>query len=213
MPRHGRQSGPQAREPRADRSERSSRCRRNRSPGSPGPCALAAGVLLLIQQIVMASFLDRSNIEATMASPLYVPTAVAYFVAFCGLLVALVAAYSWEADVRRRLRPRRVPGRPHRDDVPGRRPLVRGVRRAVARRRRAGRSACAGRDAGDRRLHELRAVRRRLGPLRTREPPRPDLSAACRRSPSCSVGSSGSRRPCRHSRSRWRWRCARSEPG
>jgi hypothetical protein len=63
-----------------------------------GPIALAAGVLLLIQQIMMASFLDRSHIEATMASPLYVPTAVAYFVAFCGLLVALVAAYSWEAD-------------------------------------------------------------------------------------------------------------------
>ena len=63
-----------------------------------GPIVLTAGVLLLIQQIVMASFLDRSNIEATMASPLYVPTAVAYFVAFCGLLVALVAAYSWEAE-------------------------------------------------------------------------------------------------------------------
>ena len=33
-----------------------------------------------------------------MASPLFVPLAVAYFLAFCGLLVALVAAYSWEAD-------------------------------------------------------------------------------------------------------------------
>lgn len=63
-----------------------------------GPVALGAGVLLLVQQVVMASFIDRSDIEATMASPLYVPTAVAYFVAFCGLLVALVAAYSWEAD-------------------------------------------------------------------------------------------------------------------
>jgi hypothetical protein len=63
-----------------------------------GPVALGAGVVLLIQQLVMASFVDRSQIEATMASPLFVPAAVAYFVAFCGLLVALVATYSWEAD-------------------------------------------------------------------------------------------------------------------
>jgi hypothetical protein len=63
-----------------------------------GPIVLAAGALLLIQQVAMASFLDRSAIEATMANPLFLPLAVAYFVAFCGLLVALVAAYSWEAD-------------------------------------------------------------------------------------------------------------------
>jgi hypothetical protein len=63
-----------------------------------GPIVLAAGVLLMIQQLVAMTFFDRSQIEATMANPLFVPLAVAYFVAFCGLLVALVAAYSWEAD-------------------------------------------------------------------------------------------------------------------
>jgi hypothetical protein len=63
-----------------------------------GPLALGAGALLLIQQLVMASFVDRSHIEATLTSPLFVPAAVIYFVAFCGLLATLVAAYSWEAD-------------------------------------------------------------------------------------------------------------------
>jgi hypothetical protein len=63
-----------------------------------GPIALGAGALLLVQQLVMVTFLDRSRIEATMAHPLFIPLAAAYFVAFCGLLVALVAAYSWEAD-------------------------------------------------------------------------------------------------------------------
>src|SRR5436190_21680725 len=63
-----------------------------------GLLALGAGALLLVQQVAMASFLDRTAIEATMANPLYGLSAVAYFVAFCGLLIALVAAYSWEAD-------------------------------------------------------------------------------------------------------------------
>ena len=62
-----------------------------------GPIALAAGAVLLAQQLVMVTILDRTQIEATMASPLFVPTAVAYFVAFCGLLVALVSVYGWEA--------------------------------------------------------------------------------------------------------------------
>jgi hypothetical protein len=63
-----------------------------------GPIALAAGGFLLVQQVAMVSFIDRSQIEATMASSLYGLTAVAYFVAFCGLLVALVATYSWEGE-------------------------------------------------------------------------------------------------------------------
>lgn len=63
-----------------------------------GPVALGAGALLLAQQLVMVSFLDGSQIEGTMANPLFVPSAIAYFIAFCGLLVALVAAYSWESD-------------------------------------------------------------------------------------------------------------------
>ena len=63
-----------------------------------GPIALTVGVFLVGQQLVMASFLDRSAIEATMANALFVPLAVAYFIAFCGLLVALVATYGSEAD-------------------------------------------------------------------------------------------------------------------
>ncbi len=63
-----------------------------------GPIAFGAGALLLVQQLVMASFLDRTAIEATMANPLYVVSAVVYFIAFCGLLLALVSAYIWEAD-------------------------------------------------------------------------------------------------------------------
>jgi len=63
-----------------------------------GPIALTVGAFLLIQQVAMASFLDRSAIEATMANALFVPLATAYFIAFCGLLIALVAAYSLQAD-------------------------------------------------------------------------------------------------------------------
>jgi hypothetical protein len=63
-----------------------------------GPLALGTGVLLLIQQLVMLPILDRTRLEATMANPLYDPTAVTYFVAFCGLLVTLVALYSAEAQ-------------------------------------------------------------------------------------------------------------------
>lgn len=63
-----------------------------------GPIAFIVGVLLLVQQVAMASFLDRSAIEATMANGLFVPLAAAYFIAFCGLLAVLVTAYSWEAD-------------------------------------------------------------------------------------------------------------------
>ncbi|HEY4189753.1 MAG TPA: hypothetical protein VGM28_04960 [Candidatus Limnocylindrales bacterium] len=72
----------------------------SRSPLSrfAGPLALGAGAVLLIQQFVMASFLDRTRIEATMADPLFVPAAVVYFIAFCGLLAALVAIYAREAD-------------------------------------------------------------------------------------------------------------------
>ncbi len=63
-----------------------------------GPIALGAGLLLLIQQLVMMPIVDRTQIETTMANPLFPVTAVGYFIAFCGLLIALVAAYSWEAD-------------------------------------------------------------------------------------------------------------------
>lgn len=61
-----------------------------------GPLTFAAGLLLLVQQILMLPVADRSNIAATMAHPLYLASAVTYFVAFCGLLAALIAAYGRE---------------------------------------------------------------------------------------------------------------------
>ena len=63
-----------------------------------GPIAFGTGALLLLQQLAMASFIDRSQIETTLAHPLFVPLAATYFVAFCALLVTLVAVYSWEAE-------------------------------------------------------------------------------------------------------------------
>jgi hypothetical protein len=61
-----------------------------------GPLALMAGVLILVQQLVMFLILDLSQMVATVANPLFVPSAVALFGALCGLLVALVAVYHWE---------------------------------------------------------------------------------------------------------------------
>ncbi len=63
-----------------------------------GPIALAAGALMTVQQLVMFPIVDRSQIEITMAHPLFVPSAIAYVVAFCGLLIALVAVYAWQAN-------------------------------------------------------------------------------------------------------------------
>jgi len=62
-----------------------------------GPIALAAGALMTVQQLVMFPIVDRTHLIATMAHPLFVPSAIAYVVAFCGLLIALVAVYDWEA--------------------------------------------------------------------------------------------------------------------
>jgi hypothetical protein len=63
-----------------------------------GPLALATGILIIIQQLVMFAILDRSQLIATMAHPLFVPSAIAYFIVFCALLIALVAVYTWQAD-------------------------------------------------------------------------------------------------------------------
>lgn len=63
-----------------------------------GPIALATGGLLLVQQLLMVTIVDRSQIETTMASPMFVPLAVLYFVAFCGLLATLVTTHAWQAE-------------------------------------------------------------------------------------------------------------------
>src|SRR5262245_36133103 len=62
-----------------------------------GPLALAAGILITVQQLVMYPILDHSQLMATMAHPLFVPSAIAYLVAFCALLIALAAVYEWQA--------------------------------------------------------------------------------------------------------------------
>ncbi len=63
-----------------------------------GPIALAAGALMTVQQLVMYPIVDRSHLIATIANPLFVPSAIAYVVAFCELLIALVAVYAWQAN-------------------------------------------------------------------------------------------------------------------
>jgi hypothetical protein len=76
-----------------------SRTRVSHSPlaRAAGPLALMAGVLIVVPQLVLFLIVDRSQMLATLASPLYGPSAVAYFAGFCGLLVALVAVYHREA--------------------------------------------------------------------------------------------------------------------
>src|SRR5689334_19086817 len=62
-----------------------------------GPLALAAGSLLTIVQLALFAILDHSDRIATMAHPLFVPSAIAHFLAYCLLLLALVAVYEWQA--------------------------------------------------------------------------------------------------------------------
>lgn len=62
-----------------------------------GPLTLLAGVLIVVQQLVLFSIVDRGQLLATLVNPRYGPSAVASFAALCGLAVALVAVYHWEA--------------------------------------------------------------------------------------------------------------------
>jgi hypothetical protein len=62
-----------------------------------GPLALAAGSLFTVVKLLLFAILDHSDRMATMAHPLFVPSAIANFVAYCLLLLALVAVYEWQA--------------------------------------------------------------------------------------------------------------------
>jgi hypothetical protein len=62
-----------------------------------GPLALIAGVLFTVTQLVTFATLDRSN-PASAIEPVYLANGIVYFAAFGLLLLALVAAYSWEAQ-------------------------------------------------------------------------------------------------------------------
>jgi hypothetical protein len=62
-----------------------------------GPMALTAGALTIVAQVGMFLAFVTNDRLATLASPLYLPSMVTYFVALCALLIALVAAYEWQA--------------------------------------------------------------------------------------------------------------------
>jgi hypothetical protein len=62
-----------------------------------GPLALTAGALFTITQLVTFATLDPSNLQVSAAEPVYLANGIVYFVAFCLLLLALIATYGWEA--------------------------------------------------------------------------------------------------------------------
>ena len=72
-----------------------------RSPGS-GPLVLTTGLLLILAQVVMWPF-DTEDHVATTQSVVFQLGGVVYFVAFCLLLLSLIASYRWEADEAGRL--------------------------------------------------------------------------------------------------------------
>jgi hypothetical protein len=63
---------------------------------SAGPLALVAGGLFTITQLVTVATLDRSNLVASSLEPVFLINGIVYFVAFCLLMLALVAIYGRE---------------------------------------------------------------------------------------------------------------------
>ena len=63
---------------------------------SAGPLALAAGGLFTITQLVTVATLDPSNLVASSLEPVFLINGIVYFVAFCLLMLALVAIYGRE---------------------------------------------------------------------------------------------------------------------
>ena len=63
---------------------------------SAGPLALAAGGLFTITQLVTVATLDPSNLVASFLEPVFLINGSVYFVAFCLLMLALVAIYARE---------------------------------------------------------------------------------------------------------------------
>lgn len=62
-----------------------------------GPLALAAGVLMVVVEVVIFPIVDRDDHVGTSTNSVYRVSGVVYFVAFCLLVLAAVAAYSWQA--------------------------------------------------------------------------------------------------------------------
>jgi hypothetical protein len=61
-----------------------------------GPLALAAGILLLVGQLVWLPYKQRQNV-ATSQNPVYQTGTVIYLIGFCVLLFALIAVYGRQA--------------------------------------------------------------------------------------------------------------------
>jgi len=62
-----------------------------------GPFALIAGALMLVSQLVWLPF-DTDDHQATSQNVVFQAGGVAYLIGFCMLMLALVAAYGWQAE-------------------------------------------------------------------------------------------------------------------
>jgi hypothetical protein len=78
------------RDPAADRSDTS-------LTRHAGPLALAAGVLIVVAQLVMLPF-DPSDHVRTSTDPVFQIGGVVYLGGFCALMLALIGAYGWGLD-------------------------------------------------------------------------------------------------------------------
>lgn len=63
-----------------------------------GPLALAAGTLMVVVEVVIFPIVDRDDHVGTSTNTVYRISGVVYFIAFCLLMLAVVAAYLWQAD-------------------------------------------------------------------------------------------------------------------
>jgi hypothetical protein len=62
-----------------------------------GPLAVAAGSLMVVVEVAIFPIVDRDDHVGTSTNTVYRISGVVYFVAFCLLLLAVVAAYGWQA--------------------------------------------------------------------------------------------------------------------
>jgi hypothetical protein len=68
-----------------------------------GPLALAAGILMIVVELVILPIVDADDHEATSTNLVYRISGIAYFLAFCLLVLAAVAAYGRQAHKAGRL--------------------------------------------------------------------------------------------------------------
>jgi len=68
-----------------------------------GPFALAAGVLMVVVEVAIFPIVDVDDHVGTSTNTVYRISGVVYFLAFCLLVLAAVAAYGWQARESGRL--------------------------------------------------------------------------------------------------------------